>query len=205
MKWSHHMFIPLAHKEEVAYYNYMNYFTSDTHFGHEPILTFCQRPFLDIRHMGEVLVKNINTIVTPKDTLYLLGDVSFYSKDRTCGIIASINCPVVLIKGNHDHSSRVKGVPYAEVFDELDIQLSNKQIVTLSHFPYYIGDGKDRTETRKDKYLDRRPIDVGLWLLHGHTHSPVRVRRELRMLHVGVDAWNYGPISEEDVIVQLKG
>lgn len=178
----------------------MNWFTSDLHFGHEPILTFCSRPFFDLQHMQEYLIARINERVATDDILYILGDVSFYDKDRTYALISSIKCPVVLIKGNHDHSGRIKNVPYAEVHDELDLQLKNGQLVTLSHFPYYIGDGKDRTETRADKYLDRRPKDVGLWLLHGHTHDKGRIRPALRMLHVGVDANGYAPVSEDDVM-----
>ncbi len=186
----------------------MRYFTSDHHHGHEPILSYCNRPFLDLKHQTHVLIDNINRVVTPKDHLYVLGDFSFYDKDTNHSIVKSINCPVTLIRGNHDHTGRIKNVPFAEVHDELDIQLGNR-IVTLSHFPYWIKNPNAEHEVegsgkQPDRYPERRPKDVGLWLLHGHTHDTGRIRREHRMLHVGVDAWSYAPISELDIIKMIE-
>lgn len=185
----------------------MIYFTSDLHFGHVPILTFCDRPFIDVDEMKHKLLSNINAVVRPTDLLYILGDFSFLPADYNVEIIRSINCPVVLIRGNHDHSARIKKVPFAEVHDELDIQLG-KHIVTLSHFPYWIDSGTGSeiagSGNQPDRYKDRRPKDVGLWLLHGHTHDKGRVRREQRMIHVGTDAWQYSPISQDDVIAMIN-
>ncbi len=186
----------------------MNYFSSDHHFGHQPILTFCDRPFIDLDEMKHKLLSNINAVVWPSDVLYVLGDFSFLPKDNNVEIVKAINCPVVLIRGNHDHTARIKKVGFADVFDELDIAIGS-HIVTLSHFPYWISgpDGHERAEgsgTIPDRYKDRRPKDVGLWLLHGHTHDKGRIRREHKMIHVGVDAWGYSPISEIDVIRMIQ-
>ena len=148
--------------------------------------------------MRHALVKNINDVVKPDDLLYLLGDFSFWPKDNNVRIIKDIKCPVVLIRGNHDHNNRIKGVGFADVHDELDIEIGN-QLFTLSHYPFR-GD-----HTATERYLDRRPKDVGQWLLHGHTHSKERINRAEKMIHVGVDAWQYSPISEEDVLKMIKG
>lgn len=185
----------------------MRYFTSDLHFGHKPIIEFCDRPYRDVEHMNWVLLARINETVKPDDLLYILGDFSFYPKDQNVKIVKDINCPVVLIRGNHDHNNRIKGVGFADVHDELDIQLG-KHLVTLSHFPYWIAgpDGHERREgngTIPDRYKDRRPKDVGLWLLHGHTHDTGRIRKEFRMIHVGVEAWQYAPIAEVDIIKMI--
>lgn len=171
----------------------MRYFTSDLHFGHTPILAFCERPFHDVYHMRHELVKNINAVVKPTDLLYILGDFSFWPKDNNVEIVKSINCPAVLIRGNHDHSNRIKNVGFADVHQELDL-VFGKHLVTLSHYPFR-GD-----HTPFERYLDRRPKDVGQWLLHGHTHSKKRINRAERMIHVGTDAWNYAPISELDIL-----
>ena len=55
----------------------MIWFTSDTHFGHERILDFTNRPFGSIREMNDALIANIDEKVKPEDELYLLGDYSF--------------------------------------------------------------------------------------------------------------------------------
>lgn len=185
----------------------MRYFTSDLHFGHKPIIEFCSRPWFSVEEMNIGILKNINDVVKKDDLLYILGDFSFYPKDQNVKIVKDINCPVVLIRGNHDHNNRIKGVGFADVHDELDIQLG-KHLVTLSHFPYWIAgpDGHERREgngTIPDRYKDRRPKDVGLWLLHGHTHDTGRIRKEFRMIHVGVEAWQYAPIAEADIIKMI--
>lgn len=143
--------------------------------------------------MMDGLINNINSVVKKDDVLYLLGDFSFWPKDNNVQIIKEINCPVVLIRGNHDHSKRIKGVGFADVYDELDITVG-KHLVTLSHYPFR-GD-----HTAVERYLDKRPKDVGQWLLHGHTHSLNRINRPERMIHVGVDAFQYAPVSEIDII-----
>lgn len=173
------------------------YFTSDLHFGHEPVIEYCQRPFIEVQDMNENLLANINKVVRKEDILYILGDFSFLPKDQNVKLVKSIICPVVLIRGNHDHSNRIKGCGFADVFDELDL-IIDSNVVTLSHYPYR-GD-----HTVIERYLDRRPKDVGQWLLHGHTHSKEKINRAERMIHVGVEAWQYRPIHEDDVFRMMN-
>lgn len=82
----------------------MIWFTSDTHFGHERILEFTNRPFGSIHEMNDALIANINEKVKPEDELYVLGDYSFkMTVIEAADLRRSIECKKVhLAPGNHD-------------------------------------------------------------------------------------------------------
>lgn len=177
----------------------MNYFTSDTHFGHEPIISFCNRPYSSIYDMEEGLINGINQCVTSNDVLYLLGDFSFTSGEYVKSIVRRIKCPIVLIRGNHDYQIRKRrDYGFADVYKEFDLAVGN-YMVTLSHYPFK-GD-----HTAVDRYTDKRPKDFGQWLLHGHVHTMWKIKREERMINVGCDVWGWKPISELDIINIIEG
>ena len=52
----------------------MNFYISDTHFGHANIIRLCNRPFQDVERMDNTLINNWNNTVSNKDTVYILGD-----------------------------------------------------------------------------------------------------------------------------------
>lgn len=53
----------------------MIYFTADTHFWHENIIRFCNRPFTCAAEMDEALIANWNSRVKGNDIIYILGDM----------------------------------------------------------------------------------------------------------------------------------
>lgn len=50
--------------------------TADTHFCHENIIKYCNRPFRDLSHMNSALIKKWNTLVSKNDYVFVLGDFS---------------------------------------------------------------------------------------------------------------------------------
>jgi calcineurin-like phosphoesterase family protein len=66
----------------------------------------------------------------------------------------------------------------------------------MCHRPYR-GDSGD-----VERYSRFRPVDEGMWLLHGHVHD--KWRREGRMINVGVDVWDFTPASERDIIALIQ-
>src|SRR5665811_422589 len=54
----------------------MRYFTSDTHYGHQNIIRFCDRPYIDVHHMNVDLVNRAAGMVNAGDELWHLGDVA---------------------------------------------------------------------------------------------------------------------------------
>ena len=151
--------------------------------------------------MEDGLLANINDTVGSNDTLYVLGDFAFVEGSHIKSIVNLIKCPVVLIRGNHDHRIKPKKESwfgFADVYSELDITCGTYD-VTLSHYPFR-GD-----HTVENRYLDRRPQDWGQWLCHGHVHTAWKIKREERMINVGCDVWNYKPISEVDIVSIIEG
>jgi calcineurin-like phosphoesterase family protein len=57
------------------------WFTSDTHFSHNNIIRYCNRPFSNVEEMDEVLINNWNNKVKQNDDVYHLGDIIF-SRDK---------------------------------------------------------------------------------------------------------------------------
>ena len=73
---------------------------SDTHFSHENIIKYCNRPFKTKEEMNEKIIKNWNEVVKQDDIVFHLGDFSFKSeydkiKERLIG-------KIILVSGNHD-------------------------------------------------------------------------------------------------------
>ncbi len=72
------------------------YLISDTHFNHQNIATYCDRP----KDFTERIIKNWNAIVKPEDLIIHLGDVQIGKKSDW--IIPALPGRKVLVRGNHD-------------------------------------------------------------------------------------------------------
>lgn len=158
----------------------MEFFTSDTHFGHAKIIDYNKRPFSNVEEMDETIINNYNSVVSSNDIVYHLGDFAFrdfyqYRK--------RLNGNIVLIKGNHDYA-RLKPRHYnmfKSVHDILELKLNGESIM-LCHYAM-------RTWNKSH---------FNAWHCYGHSHG--RLEGQGKSCDVGVDANNYTPIS----FLQLK-
>jgi len=190
------------------------FFTSDTHFGHARIIDLCGRPFRDVDHMNDEIVRRWNKVVAPGDTVFHLGDVALGKIADSLPQVGRLNGYKVLVEGNHDRPFMEKRKPekrkqwlmtYQQYFDEIHAQFPRMPFstgwVNLSHYPY---DGDSHGE---DRYADERLVDGGLPLIHGHTHSsgaPVSYSAKGTLqIHVGMDAHNFYPVHEDYIRVVL--
>jgi len=179
------------------------WFTADQHFGHANIIEYSGRPFGNVDEMNRALIDRWNDVVADDDEVWMLGDFAMGKIDETLPLVAELSGRKVLLTGNHDrcwpgHGRRSEGWEqrYLDAgFDEIvhgTVTLSIGEHGALGcHFPYR-GDSQDR-----DRFVDSRPTDRGRWLLHGHVHE--RWLQRGRMINVGVDAWNYRPVGDEDL------
>lgn len=176
----------------------MNWFTSDTHFGHKAVIGFCNRPFTSTEEMDRELIARWNSVVRPSDTVFHMGDVSFRGMVATNEIIQQLNGYKILIKGNHDPKFKPTNPRgFNQVFQNWTVNIGGEE-VNLSHYPY-IGQEIDERD-----FSDRALPDDGKWLLHGHVHCGWAERN--KMINVGVDVRSYLPVSETEIrnIIQFR-
>ena len=136
----------------------MIWFTSDTHFGHENVLKFTDRPWETIQQMNSVIVANINARVGMNDELYILGDFSFkMTAQDAYGLRKKITCKKVhLVPGNHDKDWTQPAVSRAFITEPpICVLKIDGQKIVMSHFPM----------------ADWQSMSHGSWHLHGHIHS----------------------------------
>lgn len=168
--------------------------TSDTHYGHTAVLEYCARPFSCVEEMNEALVANYNAVVENDDTVYFLGDFALTNNRERIAFGQQLKGKKILLRGNHDdRPGRMRKCGFEEVHDSLLLD-TRKGTILLSHYPYYFDDPKAETRIR----AVRNEIDNGLWLFHGHVHEKWRVNG--RQINVGVDQWNFAPVSLETLL-----
>lgn len=161
------------------------YFTADTHFGHAGVIKACHRPFGCVAEMDAALISNWNEVVGPDDTVYHLGDFCFKGSKLAQKVLEQLSGEIIFIVGNHDTENTVKLARWAATHDMLEISVDGAKLI-LCHYPF----------------LEWVGVYRGARHLHGHTHAripPTSLRAD-----VGVDAWNYRPVSWPEIRARMS-
>lgn len=166
----------------------MNFYTSDTHFFHRNVIDYCKRPFSSVEEMNQEMIRRWNSTVNPSDTVFHLGDFSFGKRTLTREVLDQLHGDIILIVGNHD-SSRIRPL-FKKTFLQWNTKMAN-QDVTLSHYPF-----------EDLRFPERSPKNERQWLLHGHVHSGWKQKD--KMINVGVDVWDFYPVSETQIISLIQ-
>lgn len=173
----------------------MEYYTSDLHFFHKNILRYTKRPFKSLDEMHEALIKNWNEVVKDEDTVYVLGDFAFCGKTKAKEILSKLKGHKHLVIGNHD--LHIKPIKWVELgFESVHKSFNLQDNIWLSHYPFkHKG---DNNYVRQRFATDRLVDDGNIILLHGHVHNSWR--RKGRMINVGVDQWDYRPVTLKQLL-----
>lgn len=162
------------------------FYISDTHFGHAHIIRYDNRPFMNATEMEEAIIERWNEVVSDKDTVYILGDFSWYKEEQTLGILNRLSGKKVLVKGNHDRISPKVAEKFVKVCDYLEIKDNGRKVV-MSHYPMPFWNGQFRDSVH----------------LYGHVHNSHQwnvcesLRRELRQLQdIPMRMYNVGCMME---------
>lgn len=214
--------VPVAHRATAAvraqisaavigsgYNSGMRYFTADLHLQHPKLADL--RGFDTTTEHDAAVMAQLSKLDPAADELWILGDIcagGVASMESALAQLSALRVPMHLVTGNHDpvhpmyRNAQRHFAAYAEVFESLQTFARTKvgnQGVLLSHFPY--AGTKDRL-ARKDFDQYQLP-NLGMWLLHGHTHSSTR-RSGKRSICVGLEAWDLRPASELELTQEME-
>lgn len=191
------------------------WFTADPHIGH--------RRLTEIRGFGDdtaahdaALAANWDARVRPEDTVWVLGDLTLGPLHNALMWFVARPGRLRLILGNHDaghpmHRTAHKDQHrYLDVFEYVATSARIRILggdVLLSHFPYPgTSEGTDENgRPFDDRYLQYRLPNLGMPLIHGHTHRAEKLswNRNARAMtpqfHVGLDAWDLAPVALHDL------
>lgn len=76
---------------------------SDTHFNHQRIIDYCNRPFTSVEEMNKTMITNWNNVVAKDDIVWHLGDFGMGSKEEITSLVNQLNGRINLVMGNHDN------------------------------------------------------------------------------------------------------
>lgn len=143
-------------------------------FSHKNIIKYCNRPFKSKEEMDETMVKNWNSVVSSGDTVYHLGDFSFYNSTiKTNQMLLRLNGKIIFCQGNHDKDIN-------QIFPRLPqiiiLRHEGRRLI-LCHYAMRVWDNSHRNS----------------WHLYGHSHGTLP---SIGKSHdVGVDSNKFTPIS----------
>ena len=136
--------------------------------------------------MDETIIKNWNSRISPKDTVYNLGDVTFYRKEHDQErVLGRLNGHIKLILGNHDDN--LVYFKNTEILDQIHVFNVDHRMFVLCHYPLLEWDGAFR----------------GSIHLHGHSHN-LWPQTPYRRLDIGTDGHNMMPWSLEEIVEWAK-
>ena len=156
--------------------------TSDWHFNHSKPFLYKTRGFDSVEEMNETIITKYNSLVKPKDEVYILGDLCLGGANKleeNRELLSRLNGYFHIIRGNHD----------------TDNLKYNKQHFYLSHYPSLTG-----------TYDKEKPLKQKLLNICGHSHTNNKWIDDDKGLiyHAEIDAHNYYPINIETILADFK-
>jgi calcineurin-like phosphoesterase family protein len=163
------------------------FFTSDQHFGDHRRLFIDRRPFASVEDMDRGMAERWNAAVGPDDTVWHLGDLTrLRNPDRIDALLSSLYGRKHLIVGNNDGPATLAWPGWESVGHYAEIEVGGHHLV-LCHYAFRTWNG-----------MGRGRID-----LHGHSHG--RLRAAKRQFDVGVDVWDFAPVTLETILAGRPG
>lgn len=129
---------------------------ADTHFSHENIIRYEERPFKNASEMDQFMIRKWNETVSDNDLVLHLGDVGIFRAKQAEEILKQLNGRKILILGNHDAFSKTKWKNFG--FDPQEYYFYKDYLLTH----------KPQNEVPLKIAVENELIKGNI---HGHTHS----------------------------------
>ena len=163
------------------------FFTADSHFGHANVVRLSKRPFADVSAMNEALISGWNEVVTNDDIVWHLGDFAYGEGEWIDALWWRLNGIKHLVIGNHDvENTAVLTLPWANSPTQMAETSVDGIRIVMCHYPLRSWQG----------------VGKGAVHLFGHMHGRLIGNRQ--SCDVGVDAWEFRPISLDQISRRLR-
>lgn len=136
-----------------------NFYIADTHFGHDNVIRFDNRPYKNVEEMDQMLINNWNNAVANEDIVYVLGDFCWGKEKTWIKVLNQLKGNKVLIMGNHDlrkMSSKLKN-KFQDIKERKEIKDNGRRVI-IDHYPLI---------------FYRANYNPDVIMLHGHVHSTI--------------------------------
>lgn len=162
---------------------------ADLHFGHENVIKYTFRPFVNAEEMNQRLIEFWNSVVGNDDLVYVLGDFTLSRKMNVIkNLVNLLNGKKILIMGNHDTR---KPKDYVECGFEVATKkpIMVEPGVILMHEPF------ENSSLIAPNYI----------YFFGHVHANKTLMDEYpNCMCVSVERIDYKPINLDECIKKLR-
>lgn len=162
---------------------------ADTHFGHENIIQYESRPFVNSQEMDNRLIELWNSVVGKDDLVYMLGDFTLSRRKEVIkNLVNALNGRKVLVMGNHDTR---KPKDYVEC-----------GFIAATRKPIMVEPG---VILMHEPFMDESFIAPNYIYLFGHVHTNKTLMDEYpNCMCVSVERIDYQPINLDECIRKLR-
>lgn len=186
---------------------------SDLHLGNLNIWSKYEintRPFHSQGEHDCAIINAWNSVVSPDDLVFVLGDFIMGSSDKVVELLYRLNGQIILITGNHDTTRKLE--IYQEHSDKIldiadyDVFYYKGKFFVMNHYPlegdcgpkkqHLLSDGWEKAIT---SFQELKDAGAEVYYLYGHVHSNAPHGLVNNTFHVGVDTNNLMPINIENV------
>ena len=174
---------------------------SDLHFNHDRQFVWGARGFNSVEEMNEAVIERHNSVVTPEDDVYVLGDLCLGGGEsstifRNQALIGRLNGRLHIVLGNHDTPARIEMYRFCRNV----VEIVYATMIHYQGYHFYLSHFPTLTANLEKEHLKQCTIN-----LFGHTHQQTNFYNDMPfMYHVGMDSHNCYPVLLDDAIEEMK-